>query len=68
MVIRAKVLNGNRRGDPGRVERIGTEEVQVSTGMGLLSILEVKPEGRKSMPASSFMRGRRMREGVLFGA
>ncbi len=67
-VVRAKVLNGNRRGDPGRIERIGNEEVHVSTGMGLLSVLEVKPEGRKSMPASSFMRGKRMREGALFGA
>ncbi len=65
-VVRAKVLNGNRRGEPGRVEKIGTGEILVSTGMGLLSIIEVKPEGRKSMSASSFMRGRRMTEGMIF--
>ena len=65
-IIRAKVLDRRRRGTPGRVERIGTEEIQVSTGRGVLSVFEVKPEGRKSMPAASFMHGRRMTEGAVF--
>jgi methionyl-tRNA formyltransferase len=66
-IIRVKVLDRRKRGIPGRVERIGTEEIQVSTGRGILSVLEVKPEGKKSMPAASFMHGRRMTEGVVFG-
>lgn len=65
-VIRAKVLDGRRRGTPGRVERIGSGEIQVSTGRGVLSVFEVKPEGRKAMPAASFMHGRRMTEGAVF--
>jgi methionyl-tRNA formyltransferase len=65
-IIRVKVLDRRKRGIPGRVERIGTE-IQVSTGRGILSVLEVKPEGKKSMPAASFMHGRRMTEGVVFG-
>ncbi len=64
VVLRAKVLDHEKAGVPGRIEVIGPEGVVVSTGRGILSIMEVKPEGRNSMPAASFMHGRRLKEGA----
>ena len=66
VVLRAKVLDHEKTGMPGRIEVIGPEGVLVSTGRGILSIMEVKPEGRNSMPAASFMHGRRLKEGAFF--
>jgi methionyl-tRNA formyltransferase len=66
VVLRAKVLDNEKTGTPGRIEMIGSEGVLVSTGRGILSIMEVKPEGRNSMPAESFMHGRRLKEGAFF--
>jgi len=57
---------GREGGRPGRIEKIEGDAVVVSTGKGTLSLLEVKPEGKKSMPAASFMHGRRLKEGAAF--
>ncbi len=66
VVLRAKVPDYEKTGIPGRIEMIGPEGVLVSTGRGILSIMEVRPEGRNSMPAESFMHGRRLKEGAFF--
>ena len=66
VVLRAEVPDHEKTGAPGRIEAIGSEGVLVSTGRGILSIMEVKPEGKNSMPAASFMHGRRLKEGVFF--
>jgi methionyl-tRNA formyltransferase len=68
MLLRARVFDSERTGAPGRIEEIGSEEVRVSTGKGILSIMEVKPEGKNSMPAASFIHGRRLKAGVFFDA
>jgi methionyl-tRNA formyltransferase len=66
VVLRAKALDHEKTGTPGRIEMIGSEGVLVSTGRGILAIMEVKPEGRNSMSAESFMHGRRLKEGAFF--
>jgi len=66
VVLRAEVPDHEKTGAPGRIEAIGSEGVLVSTGRGILSIMEVKPEGKNSMPAASFMHGRRLKEGAFF--
>jgi len=66
VVLRAKVPDYEKTGGPGRIEAIGSDGVLVSTGKGILSIMEVKPEGKNSMPAASFMHGRRLKEGAFF--
>lgn len=38
----------------------------VGTGSGVLSLLEMQTEGRKSMPASDFARGLQQRTGLVF--
>ncbi len=66
VVLRAKVADNEKTGSPGKVEAIMSEDVLVSTGRGILSIMEVKPEGKNSMTAASFMHGKRLKEGAFF--
>jgi methionyl-tRNA formyltransferase len=65
-LLRAGVFDRERAGAPGIIEKVGNEEVLVSTGKGILSIMEVKPEGKHAMPAASFLRGRRLKAGTSF--
>jgi len=45
---------------PGTLLAIGKEgDIQVATQKGILKIFRVKPEGKKSMTAADFVRGRR---------
>ncbi len=51
-------------GVPGRIEKAGNDFI-VGTGDGLLSIVELKPEGKRVMSAVEFLRGRRVGEGAF---
>jgi len=62
-IIRSKALDGS--GYPGRVERTKKGEFVIGTGKGLISFLELQPEGKRTMSALSFMQGRRLEEGVF---
>jgi methionyl-tRNA formyltransferase len=50
---------------PGMIEK-ADRELLACTGSGLLSIMEVKPEGKKAMTAAAFANGRRLRKGMRF--
>jgi methionyl-tRNA formyltransferase len=63
-IIRAKALDGS--GFPGRVERANKGEFVIGTGKGLISIIELQPEGKTIMSAVSFLQGRRLEEGIFF--
>ena len=63
-IIRAKALDGS--GFPGRVERANKGEFVIGTGKGLISIIELQPEGKTIMSAVSFLQGRRVEEGIFF--
>ncbi len=52
---------GNQSSPPGLIE--GT---RVLTGSGYLQLIEVKPEGRGSLPAETWLRGARLRPGDRF--
>lgn len=67
-ILRAKALEQGGATVPGRIEKVGEDEFQIGTVSGTLSVLEVKPEGKKSMSAADFARGRHLREGISFGA
>ncbi|MGD1074929.1 MAG: methionyl-tRNA formyltransferase [Thermodesulfovibrionales bacterium] len=51
-------------GVPGAIEKITQHELIVGTANGLLSLLEVQPPGKKSMPASAFLQGRKLQQGM----
>lgn len=63
-ITRVKVLEGS--GMPRRVEKASKDELIVGTGKGLISILELQPEGKKSMPATAFLQGRGLKERSYF--
>ena len=43
------------------------DALQVQTGDGILSVLEIQPEGKKRMAVDAFLRGYRQTEGELLG-
>jgi len=62
-IIKVKVLEGS--GMPRRVEKTGKELI-VGTGKGLISLIELQPEGKRPMPATAFLQGRRLQKGAFF--
>jgi methionyl-tRNA formyltransferase len=62
-ITRVSVLEGS--GLAGRIEKAG-DELIVGTGAGLLSIIELQPEGKRAMTASDFLGGRRLSAGAFF--
>lgn len=62
-ITRVKMLEGSST--PRRVEKTG-EELIVGTGEGLISIIELQPEGKIPMSAKAFLQGRRLKEGAFF--
>jgi methionyl-tRNA formyltransferase len=61
-IIKVKVLEGS--GMPYRVEKT-CEELIVGTGEGLISIIELQPEGKRPMSAKAFLQGRRLQKGTF---
>ena len=51
----------------GTISEIGHEQISVSTGAGLLEILELQPESRSRMKASEFLLGNALKVGDKFG-
>lgn len=62
-IIKVAVLDGS--GPPGRIEKAEGELI-VGSKKGLVSIIELQPQGRRLMTAREFLRGRRLQEGVFF--
>lgn len=62
-ITRVAALDGS--GMPGRIEK-AKGEIIVGSGKGLVSILELQPEGRRLMTAGEFLQGRKLQEGVFF--
>jgi len=52
--------------EAGTVYEIGADGFDVQCGSGRLRVLRVKPEGKKSMPAADFVRGRGISQGTRF--
>ena len=59
VVLKSVIADDQRSGDAGRISDVSGGRMQVATGQGLISLLEVKPEGRKAMPAAAFAQFRR---------
>ena len=66
ILIKTKIMSDKATGTPGLIEKISKNELLVSTGEGVLSIIDVKPEGRKVMSGAAFARGRHLKEGMGF--
>jgi methionyl-tRNA formyltransferase len=53
---------------PGTVVHVTREALHVSTGLGILSLDQLKPEGRRAMTIREFLAGHPLREGLVLGA
>lgn len=60
--LKAQPVDGDSA--PGVIARISNNELIIGTGHGLLSVLELQPSGKKPMPVSAFIQGRKLREGI----
>jgi len=65
-IIKAKVVSHDNKGSAGQIIQTSGSDILVSTGLGILAISEVKPEGKQIMPASAFMNGRHLKDGASF--
>jgi methionyl-tRNA formyltransferase len=66
-IIRGRAIPSDSGCSAGMIEKAG-EELQVCTGTGILSITELKPEGKKVMTAGAFVNGRHLVKGMRFDA
>jgi methionyl-tRNA formyltransferase len=66
-VHRAKVASGS--GEPGTLLSVGAGGIEVACGQGSLVLLDVQPEGKRTMTAAQFLAGRKLEPGTRpFGA
>ncbi len=65
-LIKTKVMRDEAAGAPGVIEKISRNDLLVATGKGVLSIIEIKPEGRQLMSGAAFAHGRHLEEGMGF--
>jgi len=61
-ILKARPMHGT--GLPGVIEKLGKNELIIGTGSGLLSVIELLPSGKKPMPTSAFLQGRRLAQGI----
>lgn len=66
-IWKASVIEENSNEKPGCVSKITKDGLEVQTGEGVLSLLEVQLEGKKRMDAGSFLRGYQVEVGTLLG-
>jgi len=65
-LIKTRPLPGE--GSPGAIEKAEGDDLLVGTGKGLLSIIELQPEGKKPMGVREFMQGRDIKKGDRFSS
>jgi methionyl-tRNA formyltransferase len=65
-IIRTRVADADSGETAGSIVKIQGDELHVGAGMGILALLELKPEGKKTMTGAAFARGRHIREGMQF--
>ncbi|MBI5050243.1 MAG: methionyl-tRNA formyltransferase [Nitrospirae bacterium] len=63
-ILRAKVSDA--AGKTAVINKVTKDELAVGTGKGLISILEIQPEGKPPMTIKAFLQGRNIQEGMRF--
>ncbi|MBI5073982.1 MAG: methionyl-tRNA formyltransferase [Nitrospirae bacterium] len=65
-IVRSVVADTEAGVTAGSIVKIQGDELHVGAGIGILALLELKPEGKKTMTGAAFARGRHIREGMKF--
>ena len=67
LILRSSALEGSTDAAPGTVVDVARDAIHVSTGVGTLSLEQLKPEGRRAMSAREFLAGRPLTTGTRLG-
>ncbi len=65
-IWRTRVISENSNGIPGEIIRVTKSGIVVSTGDGLLEILELQAPGKKRMHTTEYLRGHNISEHSFF--
>ena len=65
-IFKTAVLDRNGT-KPGTIVELHNGSLVITTGDGLLSLLDVQIEGKKKMPAADFLRGATLKAGDRLG-
>ena len=66
-IWKAKVVSEENDYATGCIIHVGKGEMEIQTGNGVLSLLEVQLEGKKRMEVDAFLRGYHVEEGTFLG-
>ena len=53
--------------EQGEIIEIKEDEILVATGEGILSLLEIQPEGKRAMSVKDYLQGHSLKERMKFG-
>ena len=67
LILRTRPLAESANAKPGSVVDVTRDAMHVATGLGTLSIEQLKPEGRRAMTAREFLAGRPVATGTILG-
>ena len=56
-ILKTVVLDDQIQNPPGKIKSVTDCSLEIYTGKGLISILELQQEGKKSLPIDQFLRG-----------
>lgn len=65
-IFKTLVVDDKVKGVPGKIKATANSSLQIYTGRGLISILELQQEGKKCLPIEEFLRGTRISDGDYF--
>ena len=65
-IFKTLVLDDKVKGVPGKIKATASSALEIYTGRGLISILELQQEGKKCLPISQFLRGTRISDRDFF--
>jgi methionyl-tRNA formyltransferase len=66
-VVASRVVKDEGKGEAGRVIDLSDGGIHVQCGEGVIALTSVRPEGKGTMPAADFIRGRKVALGDLLG-
>ena len=65
-IFKTLVVDDEVKGVPGKIKATANSSLQIYTGRGLISILELQQEGKKCLPIDKFLRGTRISDRDYF--
>ena len=66
-VVSSRVIRGDGAGEAGKVIDLSDGSIHVACGEGVIALTAVRPEGKGTMNAADFIRGRKVAVGDLLG-